>query len=375
MTRLEGTLLLPDGAVQGAIEFGALIEGIEATGPGTTASGQIRAPIICPGFIDVHVHGGDGGDTMDGPDGVRTLARLHARHGTTTILPTTMTNPWHNVTAALRGVRDVMGDVSPGMPDVLGAHLEGPFINPGKLGAQPPNALPPDPERVAEVISLGVVRLATLAPELDGALEAAQAFARAGVRVSFGHTLATAEQAGRGVDAVLGAGGTPGFTHLYNAMTQLGSREPGVVGTALSRPDAYAELIFDLHHVHPVAFRAAVAAKPGRSLLITDAIRATGGGDGESELGGQRVIVAGGAARLADGTLAGSVLTMDRAVRNAVAAGLDLHAAVTMAAATPADYLGLGDRGRLAEGARADLLVLGGDLSVEQVYVRGRQLA
>lgn len=380
VTRLQGTLLLPGGAAHGSIEFGAQIERIEPGGAGVTAAGRARAPIICPGFIDVHVHGGDGGDTMDGPEGVRTLARLHARHGTTTILPTTMTNPWPRVMAALRGVREVMdeertGGPFTGTPDILGAHLEGPFISPGKLGAQPPDDLPPDPALVAEVIALGVVKVVTLAPELEGAVQAAQAFARAGVRVSFGHTLATAEQAGSAVDAVLAAAGTPGFTHLYNAMTQLGSREPGVVGTALSRSDAFAELIFDRHHVHPVAFRAAVAAKPGRSLLITDAIRATGRGDGASELGGQSVTVAGGAARLADGTLAGSVLTMDLAVRNAVAAGLDLPAAVAMATATPADYLGLGDRGRLAVGARADLVVLDADLNVEGVYVRGRQLA
>src|SRR5690606_18660127 len=143
---------------------------------------------------------------------------------------------------------------------------------------------------------------------------------------------------------------------------------------ALASGRAYAELILDLHHVHPASFRAAHAAKPDRLLLITDAIRATGLGDGESELGGLPVTVRGGAARLADGTLAGSVLTLDRAVRNAVEAGLELHQAVALVTATPAAYLGLSDRGVLEAGRRADIVVLDDDLEVIDVYVAGRRL-
>lgn len=373
MTRLDGTLLLPGGAVAGTIEFGETIGRIDVRG---AVDGEAaRGPYVAPGFIDVHVHGGDGGDTMDGAAGVRRLARFHLGRGTTTILPTTMTNPWSAVVRALRGVGTVMSERDPSLPDVLGAHLEGPFINPGRLGAQPPDNLPPTPDLVAEVLAVGVVMVVTLAPELDGALEAARDFARAGVRVSFGHTLATAEEAIAGVEAVRSVGGTPSFTHLYNAMSPLASREPGTVGAALARDDAYAELILDLHHVHPVAFRAAVAAKRGRLLLITDAIRAAGLGDGESELGGQRVTVAHGAARLADGTLAGSVLTLDQAVRNAVASGLTITNAVELATAVPADYLGLNDRGRLVEGARADIVVLDEELQVQQVFVGGRHVA
>ncbi|HZX00399.1 MAG TPA: N-acetylglucosamine-6-phosphate deacetylase [Trueperaceae bacterium] len=373
MTRLDGTLLLPGGAVAGTIEFGERIERVEVRGAGNAE--PLRGPYVAPGFIDVHVHGGGGGDTMDGAEGARSLARFHLSRGTTTVLPTTMTNPWSAIVSALRGVGELMAEMTPDMPDVLGAHLEGPFINAGRLGAQPPDDLLPAADLVAEVIASGVVRVVTLAPELDGALDAAKEFARAGVRVSYGHTLATAEQAIAGVEAVRSVGGTPGFTHLYNAMSPLASREPGTVGAAMARPDAYAELILDLHHVHPVAFRAALAAKPGKLLLITDAIRAAGLSDGETDLGGQRVTVVRGAARLADGTLAGSVLTMDKAVRNAVASGLSVAAAVALATAVPADYLGLNDRGRLVEGARADLVVLDDELRVEQVHMLGRQVA
>ena len=377
MTALSGTLVLPSGAAPGRVEFDARITRLEVGGPLGPAAGR-PAPYLLPGFVDVHVHGGGGGDTMDGPDGVVVLARLHVRHGTTTLLPTTITHPWPDVLRALRAVaeaREATAEAGlPDLPDLPGAHLEGPFINPGRLGAQPPYTVAPHPDLVAEAIALDVVRVVTLAPEVPGALEAARAFARAEVRVSVGHTLATVEQVEDCLDAVAAAGGVAGFTHLYNAMTQLSSREPGAVGAALSRPDAYAEVILDTHHVHRAAFRAALAAKPGRLMLVTDAMRAAGAGDGESELGGQPVVIADGAARLRDGTLAGSVLTMDEAVRNAVACGLDLTQAAALAATVPADYLGLADRGRLAEGARADLVVLGADLEVQGVYVAGRRV-
>src|SRR5690606_24591944 len=170
-------------------------------------------------------------DTWAGPDGFVALARLHVRHGTTTLLPTTITNPWPDVLRALRAVAEAReATAEAGLPDLPGAHLEGPFINPGRLGAQPPYTVAPHPDLVAEAIALDVVRVVTLAPEVPGALEAARAFARAEVRVSVGHTLATVEQVEDCLDAVAAAGGVAGFTHLYNAMTQLSSREPGAVG-------------------------------------------------------------------------------------------------------------------------------------------------
>lgn len=176
-------------------------------------------------------------------------------------------------------------------------------------------------------------------------------------------------------ERVRAAGGTVGYTHLFNAMTQLVGRDPGAVGAALADGEAFAELILDLHHVHPTAFRAALAAKPGRLHLVTDAIRACGAGDGESELGGATVRVEGGAVRLPDGTLAGSVLTLDRAVRNAVSLGVPLRVASRLASAVPAAYLGLADRGELAVGKRADVVVLDEALEVQDVVVGGRRVA
>jgi N-acetylglucosamine-6-phosphate deacetylase len=402
MRRLEGTLVLPDGLARGAIVYDDVGDGdsggrigdvvvvervtdpfaASSAGPAdqrvpSAARVGAEPPFLLPGFIDGHVHGGGGADTMDGAEGVRAMARFHLLRGTTTLLPTTITNPWDNVVAALEAVAEVAREersVTAPLPSIPGAHLEGPFISPQRLGAQPPFALEPEADRVAQLLDLDVVRVVTLAPEIPHAAEAAETFARAGVRVSFGHTVADAEQVAAVAQRVRAVGGTVGFTHLFNAMSQLVGRAPGVVGAALADPAAFAELILDLHHVHPTSFLAALAAKPQRLSLITDAIRACGAGEGESELGGLPVRVEGGTARLADGTLAGSVLTLDQALRNATGVGVPLHVASRLASAVPASYLGLSDRGVLRAGLRADVVVLDGDLQVVEVVIGGRSV-
>lgn len=331
-------------------------------------------PVVVPGFIDIHVHGGGGHDTMDGEAGVRGLARFHLQHGTTSLLPTTLTAPWPQVLVVLASVRTVRDAPASGEAAVLGAHLEGPFINPGKLGAQPPCTLLPGPDRVKEVVQRDVVRVVTLAPELPGAVEAARQFADAGVRVNFGHTLARTEEVQAVMRAVRAAGGMVGGTHLFNAMLGMAGRDPGVVGALLADPDAYAEVIMDGHHVHPTSVLAAWRALGPRLLLITDAMRAAGLGDGEYDLGGQSVRVRGSQARLESGSLAGSVLTMDAAVRGAVAAGIPLHHAIGLASRSPARYLGLTDRGTLEAGQRADLVVLDDDLRIQEVFLAGQRV-
>lgn len=368
MNELHGRILTPSGLVRGTIRFGERIEEIEAA--------NVDGPLLLPGFVDVHVHGGGGADTMDGAEGVRDLARFHLSHGTTTLLPTTMTNPWPEVTRALRGVAEARDGGGDDLPDIPGAHLEGPFISPDRLGAQPPFATNPTPELVEEVIAGGGLKVVTLAPELPGALEAAGAFARAGIRVSIGHTRADYNEVLAVAHTVWAEGGSLGFTHLYNAMGGISGREPGVAGAALALRGAWAELIYDRQHVAPGAMLAAHAAKGGRLLFVTDAMRAAGLAEGESELGGQRVIVKQGAARLAEGgALAGSVLTLDRALCNALAAGIQLPRASALVSAAPARYLGLADRGELAVGKRADIVELGDDYNVEQVFVAGGKAA
>lgn len=365
MNEVSGRILTPSGLTRGTIRFGERIEEIERA--------DVDGPLLLPGFVDVHVHGGGGGDTMDGTDGVLKLARFHLGHGTTTLLPTTMTNPWEKVLFALNGVNEVRtAGLAKLLPDIPGAHLEGPFISPGRLGAQPPFTRLPSAEAVEEITRLGVVRVVTLAPELPGALEAAAAFVAAGVRVSVGHTRGDYDSVSELADVVRAAGGTLGFTHLFNAMGGIEGRAPGPAGAALADSAAFAELILDGHHVSEGAFQVARAAKGGRLMLVTDCIRAGGSGDCETELGGQPVTVANGAARLSDGTLAGSVLTLDQALRNALAAGVPLAEASCCLSGAPARYLGLSDRGEIALGKRADLVAVDDQYKVEQVWVRGK---
>lgn len=361
---LRGHILTPDGIVPGALGFGAAIGAVRA---------EAGAPdrFVLPGFIDAHVHGGGGGDAMDGPAGVARLARFHLGHGTTTLLPTTLTRPWAEVLAALEGIAAARAEGVAGGALVAGAHLEGPFLNPGRLGAQPPFALLPAPDLVRAALATGAVRVVTIAPELEGAGAAMAAFARAGVRVSLGHSAADYAGATAALDAVLAAGGVAGGTHLFNAMGGVEGRAPGLAGALLASPHAFAELILDTHHVHPGAFRLAHAALGRRLLLVTDAIRGTGAAEGESELGGQPVTIRGGVARLAGGGLAGSVLTMDAALRHAVAAGVALGEAARLVAGNAARFLGLSDRGELRPGLRADLVVLDAALAVREVWLGG----
>lgn len=329
--------------------------------------------LILPGFVDTHVHGGGGGDTMDGSAGIVKLARLHAQHGTTSLLPTTITAPWPEVLAALEAVKEVQRQPLGGTAQVLGAHLEGPFISPLRLGAQPPYTLEPTPERVQELLALDIIRVVTLAPERPGAMAAAEAFARAGVRVGIGHTAASAETVSQLLSAVRSLGGRSAATHLFNAMGGIQGREPGPAAALLTDPQTFIEVILDGVHVHPTSFNLACLAS-ARVMLVSDAMRAAGLGDGTSELGGQRVLVRSGEARLESGNLAGSVLTLDLALRNAVRFGLSLGRASQMCSLLPAQSLGLQDRGELRVGLRADVVVLTPNLHPLRVFVGGEEV-
>lgn len=366
MHTLSGHLVLPDRILSGSLTFSSTIH--------TVAEGRdVPDRYILPGFIDGHVHGGNGADTMDGVEAIHTLSKFHASHGTTTILPTTITRPWADVMETLRAVAEVVRTQIPNGPVVHGAHLEGPFVSPHKLGAQPPYAIAPTPDRVAEALSTGCVKVVTLAPELPYAEDAINQFVAANVRVSMGHTVASYEQTEKAICQVCTAGGIAGATHLFNAMAPISSRKPGPV-TALMCSDAYAEMIFDTHHVHPATFRLAHKVMENRLLFVTDAMRATGMPEGPSQLGGQDVIVKDGAVRLPDGSLAGSVLTLDVALRNALQAGTPLTQAAALLSQNPARYLGLTDRGTLEVGKRADYVVMDSAFMVQEVWVGGQRI-
>ncbi len=327
---------------------------------------------VLPGFIDVHVHGAVSRDTMDAdPAALAEMARFFAAHGVTSFLPTTMTAPHADTLHAVQAVAEV-AERDTGGARILGVHLEGPYISPVFPGAQLPEAIrTPNLREYAELAAAGPVRMITLAPEQPGAAELIEAARRQGVTVVAGHTNATYEQFEEAV-----ARGVTQATHTYNAMTGLHHRKPGVLGGVLSDDAVFAQLIADNIHVHPAAMKILARCKGAeRTVLITDAMRAAGLPEGESELGGQRVIVRDGQCRLADGTLAGSILTLDRGLRNFMAAaGWSLAEAWPAGSRTPAASLGLGGGyGTLAVGAPADCVLLDRDgLAVVATVVGGR---
>jgi len=368
--QVDGYVLTPAGFVRGRIEQR---EGrITAITGEPVTEAQVRhdklaLPIILPGFIDVHVHGGGGHDTMEGGDAARQISKLHVRHGTTAMLATTMTAPMEDIRNALAALGEICTTRDPQGARILGVHLEGPYINPGKLGAQPPFAKAAAMAEVRELNALAPIKLITIAPELPGNLELITELRAAGFQVQIGHTLGTYED---GVAAL--AHGAQGFTHLFNAMTGLHHREPGMVGAALAH-GRYAEIIPDLLHVHPGAIRVALRSIPC-TFCVTDSTAAAGQPDGEYKLGRHTVTKCLGGVRLPDGTLAGSTLTMDQALRNLVGMGLEIEDASRRVSTYAAEYMGVSDRGQLTVGAWADLVVLDRELQLQRVVVEGEEI-
>jgi N-acetylglucosamine-6-phosphate deacetylase len=313
-----------------------------------------------PGFIDLHVHGGDGVSVMDGGDALAHLARFKAAHGCTAFLPTSWSAP--DLTPFLAGVRAALD--APGAC-ILGAHLEGPYLNPKRAGAQA-HIRPVNLDEARGWLESGLVRLMALAPELPGADDLLALCAEYGVLVAAAHTDATYDDLRR-------AGSLALTTHTFNAMRGLHHREPGAVGAALTLDHLTCEIIADGVHVHPAVVALLLRLKgPGNVVLVTDAVRGAGLPDGtRTRQDGRPVVVRDGAARLADGTLAGSTLTMDAALRNLIAfTGLPLADAWRCASTTPARLLRF-DAGRIANGLRADLVLLDADLHVRWTMIGG----
>jgi N-acetylglucosamine-6-phosphate deacetylase len=363
MTRLRGHILTPDGFVAGGLEMenGRLldVEGSLLSPSQIATLRESRDPILVPGFIDLHVHGGGGRDVMEGGDAADRVASTHAKHGTTSLLATTMTAPPEDLRLAF----EALANASRRGARILGVHLEGPYINPSQLGAQPPFARPLSLEELDGLHALAPIRVVTLAPEVEGHLEAIAALRARGIHAQLGHSTATYEEGVKALEA-----GAASFTHLFNAMSAMHHRKPGLVGAALAHAER-AELIPDLLHVHPGAIKAALRAIPSL-YCVTDSTAAAGMPDGDYKLGRQTVTKCMGGVRLADGTLAGSALTMDQAFRNLVdALGLTLEDASRRVSTNAADYLGLEDRGRLRKGAFADVVVLDRDLKLVDVFV------
>ena len=352
---------------------GTVISGLDADDPPAAAI-DLGGRWVLPGFVDVHVHGGGGRSMLAGdPDAVAGAVAFHQGHGTTTTLASLVTAPVDDLLVAIGCLADQLDAQPPGQ--LVGIHLEGPFLSTDRCGAQNPrHMIDPDPAVARALLDAGRgwVRMVTVAPERPGALGLVATLVAEGVIAAVGHTDADLAQ----VAAAIEAGATVA-THLGNGMRPFHHREPGPIGTCLADPRMACELIVDGHHLHPGTVRLAAAAKgPDGIVLITDATAAAGAGDGAHRLGHLEIEVRSGVARLAGhDTLAGSTLTMDAAVRNAVAAGLSLSDASRAASLVPARLLGLADRtGSIAVGKAADLVVLDADLSVAAVIARGQTI-
>ncbi len=336
------------------------------------ATSQIDAggKLLLPGFIDLHVHGAVGHDVMDADlEGLQAMARFYAAHGVTAFLPTTWAASDGAILAALSAVGQTLGHV-PGGASILGVHMEGPYLNPEKCGAQDPRYI--RRARTAEALEYldtGLVRIMTLAPEYEENLRLVDECTRRGVTVSIGHTMAGYEQVLAAV-----AHGASQVTHCYNAMAGLGQRQPGTVGAAMAIPELCCELIADNIHVHPAAQKILLDVKGVEKLvLVTDAVRAAGLADGDYALDDRRVEIREGAVRLPDGALAGSTLTMEGALKNLqVAAGRPLAELWRVTSLNAARQIGMSaTKGSLEQGKDADLVLLDEDYTVHLTVVEG----
>jgi len=371
---INGRILLDDGFLDDVavlLEDG-LIAAIVDAGDSRVRDARhvdLDGGSLVPGFIDAQVNGGGGVLFNNTPtlEGVATIARAHRAYGTTGLLPTLISDRIEVMGDAVAAVRDA---IAQGVPGVLGIHLEGPWLAPARKGTHDAAVFRvPDADEIALATSLDTgATLLTLAPERVPA-DVIRALVARGAVLAAGHTAANYDE----IRAGLGAG-MRGFTHLYNAMTPISGREPGVVGAALEDPHSWCGVIVDGVHVHPASLRVALAAKPrGKLFLVTDAMPMVGADDPAFELYGETITAVDGVVRNAAGALAGSALDMASAVRNTVRLlGLPLEEAARMASRYPAEFLGIGDtHGRIAPGLAADLVLLDDALAVRATWIAG----
>ena len=362
---IRGKVLLYDERVIGIVDPGETPEGVETL--------DAKGNYVIPGLVDMHIHGYMGEDASDGSfEGLKTMARGVAKNGVTSFLPTTMTVSYEELRLAFSQIRRAMEESRQDSWDgaaVVGANAEGPFINITKKGAQAgEHVRPGDPAFLKEFAD--VIRVFTIAPEVEGNLDCIREMARdTSMLISMGHTAANFDQAQAGIEA-----GVRHVTHLFNAQTGLLHRDPGVVGAALLDSCVSCELIADTFHVHKALFQLVASLKGEQMVLITDCTRAGGMPDGEYTLGGQPIFVKGIECRLKDGTIAGSVLKLNEAVRNVLAnTDLTISQAVNMASLNPARRIGLSaSKGSIEAGKDADFAIVDDAIDVQTTILGGR---
>ena len=365
----DAGILIRDGVIE---EIGPR-SGMQLPAGAMEISAQDKTAI--PGFVDVHIHGAGGRDVMEGSaEALAGVTRTVARHGTTSIVATTVTASTDDTIRGVSGIARYISqqhETDEARAEVLGIHFEGPFISPARRGVHPPEWLQlPSAEMLEKLLhaAAGHAQILTLAPELLGAMPCIDAAHNAGMVVAFGHTDATYEQTRAAI-----AHGARHAVHVYNAMRPFSHRDSGVIGAVLTSPEVTAELIADGVHVEETAMKILLHAKgPERMILISDGISATGMPDGRYMLGKFEVTMSGGICRNAEGRLAGSTLTLDRALRNIVGLGARLPDAVRMLTLNPATLLGIEfKKGALRTGADADIVLLDEGLQLTNVWARG----
>jgi N-acetylglucosamine-6-phosphate deacetylase len=365
----DAGILIRDGVIE---ELG-LREGIRLPAGGQEISATDKTAI--PGFVDVHIHGAGGRDVMEGsPEALAEVTKTVARHGTTSFVATTVTASPDDTIRSVEGLARYISqqhEADDARAEVLGIHFEGPFLSPARRGVHPEEWLKlPSADLLEKFLqaAAGNAQILTIAPELLGAMPCIDAARNAGMVVAVGHTDATYEQTRAAI-----AHGVRHAVHVYNAMRPFSHRDSGVIGAVLTSPEVSAELIADGVHVEETAMKVLLQAKgPEHMILISDGISATGMPDGKYMLGRLEVTVSGGICRNSEGKLAGSTLTLDRALRNIVGLGIPLADAVRMLTLNPAALLGIEfKKGALRTGADADIVLLDEGLQLRNVWVRG----
>ena len=374
---VNGKIVLPDAVVEGkALAFDTetgKIVGVADAAPAGAEVIDACGGYVAPGLVDIHIHGYLGEDTSDAvPEGIKKMAYGVAENGVTAFLPTTMTVAKAEIEAALNAVRSLKEESQAwDGAEIIGVHAEGPFINPSKKGAQAEeNILTPDADFILD--NADIITSVTLAPEMDKDHACIKKLAEDGrVLVSMGHTDATFAEAMSAVKD-----GVSHATHLFNAMSALAHRNPGVVGAALASEGVSAEVIADTFHINPGLYTIIAKAKGDKMVLITDCTRAGGMPDGEYTLGGQPIFLKGIECRLADGTIAGSVLKLNHAVRNVLAnTTLPVYEVFKMASLNPAEAIKVSDRlGSLEAGKDADIIIVDDEINVKRTIKKGRTI-
>ena len=374
---INGKIVLPDGVVcDNHLVFdeeSGKICGLADKLPADASVIDAKGNYIAPGLVDIHIHGYLGEDTSDAkPEGIRKMAYGVAENGVTVFLPTTMTVEKEQIVAALNAVRSLKEESkSWDGAEILGVHAEGPFINPSKKGAQAEeNILVPDADFIIE--NEDIIKIVTLAPEMDEGHKCIKKLAESSdVLVSMGHTDAKFEEA-----MSAAKDGVNHATHLFNAMSALAHRNPGVVGAALASDNVSAEIIADTFHINPGLYSIVAKVKGDKMVLITDCTRAGGMPDGEYDLGGQSIFLKGIECRLADGTIAGSVLKLNNAVRNVLQhTALPIHEVFNMASLNPAKAIKVDGRlGSLEEGKDADIIITDENINVIRTIKKGKTI-